>query len=191
MSRTVDVGLVKRALRLRKQGETQQKIADKLGMSLRTVQNYLNSKWLQERGLSAVEDHPIHCSDVPLVNIHVAAEAFLSDSVVDRSKSDAMNLQFMKSIGPPAPGVFNFYAHESRLKILTDADALNLHVHWPTINAAYHDWCSAHDNLYGSALDPLLCDASAFRYKKARLALLELLDRYLRMERPERLCPRC
>jgi len=192
MSRTIDVGLVKRALRLRKQNETQQEIADKLGMSLRTVQNYLSPKWLEEKGLNSAENHPIHRSDVPLVDIHLAVESFPAEDVVARSKSDATYAQFINSIGSPAPGVITtFYAHQSRMKLLADVDALNLQVHWPTLNAAYLDWCSVYDDLYGSALDPLLCGSSASRYKKARLALLELLDKYLRMDCPERLCPKC
>ena len=192
MSRTIDVGLVKRALQLRKQNETQQEIAEKLGMSLRTVQNYLSPKWREERGLNSAENQPIHRSDVLLVDIHRAVESFPAEDVVSRSKSDDTYAQFMNSIPSPAPGVFTtFYAHESRMKLLADVDALNLLVHWPTLNAAYLDWCSVYDDLYGSALDPLLCDSSASWYKKARLALLQLLDKYLRMECPERRCPKC
>jgi hypothetical protein len=48
----VDKEAVQKAHRLKSSGMKQREIAERMGLELRTVQNYLSPSWLAERGLS-------------------------------------------------------------------------------------------------------------------------------------------
>lgn len=51
MPRQPDLDAIRETWRLRKAGDTEEEIGEKVGRSARQVVNYLNLKWLKKRGL--------------------------------------------------------------------------------------------------------------------------------------------
>ena len=59
MGGKVNKEIVRRAWILKREGYTQEEIAEKIGIASRTVQNYHSQEWLAERGLSYLQDAPV------------------------------------------------------------------------------------------------------------------------------------